>query len=56
MQASPLHDHDARRIPEGIWILGFLSLLMDVSSERIHSLLPVFLLVGLAAPAPSPSA
>ena len=31
------------QIPTGIWILGFVSLLMDVSSEMIHSLLPLFL-------------
>jgi MFS family permease len=32
-----------RRIPAAIWVLGFVSLLMDVSSEMIHSLLPLFL-------------
>lgn len=31
------------RLPASIWVLGFVSLLMDVSSELIHSLLPVFL-------------
>jgi MFS family permease len=30
-------------MPCGIWVLGFVSLLMDVSSEMIHSLLPLFL-------------
>ena len=30
------------RLPPAIWALGFVSLLMDVSSEMIHSLLPVF--------------
>lgn len=30
-------------IPRSIWVLGFVSLLMDTSSEMIHSLLPVFL-------------
>ncbi|MGH0029697.1 MAG: MFS transporter [Myxococcota bacterium] len=39
------------RIPPAIWVLGFVSLLMDVSSELIHSLLPVFLLVELGASA-----
>jgi MFS family permease len=38
-----------RRLPAGIWALGFVSLLMDVSSEMIHSLLPVFLVTGLGA-------
>ena len=32
-----------RDIPTGIWALGFVSLLMDVSSELIHALLPVYL-------------
>jgi MFS family permease len=30
-------------LPGGIWALGVVSLLMDVSSELIHSLLPVFM-------------
>lgn len=30
-------------LPRGIWVLGGVSLLMDVSSEMIHSLLPLFL-------------
>lgn len=32
-----------RHIPAGIWTLGFVSLLMDISSEMIHSLLPMFM-------------
>jgi MFS family permease len=36
-------------MPAGIWALGFVSLLMDISSELIHSLLPVFLVTGLGA-------
>jgi MFS family permease len=31
------------RLPAAVWALGFVSLLMDVSSEMIHSLLPMFL-------------
>jgi MFS family permease len=34
-------------LPAGIWALGLVSLLMDVSSELIHSLLPVFLVTTL---------
>jgi MFS family permease len=34
-------------IPRAVWALGFVSLLMDVSSELIHSLLPVFLFTTL---------
>ena len=41
----------APRIPAAIWALGFVSLLMDVSSEMIHSLLPVFLVTVLGASA-----
>ncbi len=40
-----------RRLPAGIWALGFVSLLMDVSSEMIHALLPVYLVVGLGTTA-----
>jgi MFS family permease len=36
-------------IPRGVWALGFVSLLMDVSSEMIHALLPVFLVSVLGA-------
>jgi MFS family permease len=37
------------RLPAAIWALGFVSLLMDISSEMIHSLLPVFLVNSLGA-------
>ena len=36
-------------IPRGVWVLGIVSLLMDISSEMIHSLLPLYLTVGLGA-------
>lgn len=38
-------------VPRGVWVLGFVSLLMDVSSELIHSLLPLFMVVTLGASA-----
>jgi MFS family permease len=38
-------------IPAGVWTLGFVSLLMDSSSELIHSLLPLFLAGALGASA-----
>ncbi|OGS05839.1 MAG: MFS transporter [Elusimicrobia bacterium RIFCSPLOWO2_12_FULL_59_9] len=38
-------------IPRGVWVLGFVSLFMDVSSELIHSLLPVFMVSALGASA-----
>ena len=36
-------------IPRSIWMLGFVSLFMDVSSELIHGLLPVFMVSSLGA-------
>ena len=35
------------KMPRGIWMLGFVSLLMDISSEMIHSLLPLFMVGSL---------
>ncbi len=40
-----------RAIPAGVWALGFVSLLMDTSSEMIHALLPVYLVTVLGASA-----
>jgi MFS family permease len=41
----------ARRLAGGVWALGFVSLFMDVSSEMIHGLLPVFLVGSLGVSA-----
>src|SRR4051812_15362605 len=38
-------------VPRAVWTLGLVSLLMDVSSELIHSLLPLYLAIGLGASA-----
>jgi len=38
-----------RALPRGIWVLGFGSLFMDISSELVHALLPVFLVTVLGA-------
>ncbi|HEX8232107.1 MAG TPA: MFS transporter [Caulobacteraceae bacterium] len=38
-----------RSVPRGVWALGLVSMFMDVSSEMIHALLPVFLVGGLGA-------
>ena len=43
--------HVPPRIPPTVWVLGFVSLLMDISSEMIHSLLPVFMTVVLGTSA-----
>jgi MFS family permease len=39
------------KLPRNVWILGFISMLMDMSSEIYHSLLPVFVTVTLGLPA-----
>ncbi|MCW3796479.1 MFS transporter [Sphingomonas sp. BN140010] len=36
-------------LPRTVWVLGFVSLLMDLSSEIIHALLPLFITVTLGA-------
>ena len=38
-----------RRIPAGVCTLGFVSLLMDTSSELIHALLPLYMVGALGA-------
>ena len=35
------------RIPAAVWALGLVSMLMDISSEMIHSLLPMFMVGAL---------
>ena len=40
-----------RQLPPSIWALGFVSLLMDISSEMVHSLLPLFMVGALGASA-----
>lgn len=53
--AEPSNTEDAPpafgAVPKGVWALGLVSLLMDASSEMIHSLLPVFLtsVLGVSA-------
>jgi MFS family permease len=39
----------SRQLPRNVWILGIVSLLNDISSEMIHSLLPLFLVSVLGA-------
>lgn len=40
---------DRSPLPRAIWTLGLVSLFMDVSSEIVHGLLPVFLVAQLGA-------
>ena len=49
MKVEAQVERSLRQIPSGIWVLGFVSLLMDVSSEMIHSLLPLFMVTTLGA-------
>ena len=39
------------QIPRSVWVLGFVSMMMDISSEMIHSLLPLFMVTTLNASA-----
>ena len=38
-------------LPRNVWVLGFVSLLMDLSSEIYHALLPAFITIVLGLPA-----
>ncbi|HEY9198291.1 MAG TPA: MFS transporter [Gammaproteobacteria bacterium] len=46
---TPARAGGYRSLPAGVWVLGFGSLFMDISSELIHSLLPVFMATVLGA-------
>jgi MFS family permease len=39
----------SRALPPGIWALGLVSMFMDISSELVHSLLPIFMVTVLGA-------
>src|SRR5436190_13234403 len=47
--ASAMKPSALSRIPASVWTLGLVSMLMDVSSELIHSLLPLFMITVLGA-------
>lgn len=40
-----------RAIPKSVWALGFVSMFMDISSEVVHALLPVYMATVLGATA-----
>jgi MFS family permease len=40
-----------KAVPRTVWTLGLVSMFMDLSSEMIHSLLPIFLVTSLGASA-----
>jgi MFS family permease len=43
LESTGLANGSYRRLPGGIWVLGLVSMFMDISSELVHSLLPVFM-------------
>ena len=45
----PIKQGRLRGLPAAIWAMGLASMFMDMSSELIHSLLPVFMVTGLGA-------
>ena len=49
MAAGTRRTYSIRDIPASVWVLGFVSMLMDVSSEMIHALLPIYLVSVLGA-------
>lgn len=51
IRAQPLKpaSHGHRGLPKSIWALGLVSMLMDTSSELVHSLLPIFMTTVLGA-------
>lgn len=51
MGHQPATKNNLSKIPAGVWVLGFVSMLMDISSEMIHSLLPLFMVTTLGASA-----
>mgnify|MGYP000939306410 CR=1 FL=1 len=48
---TPANASTLKKIPSGVWVLGFVSMLMDISSEMVHSLLPLFMVGTLGASA-----
>lgn len=57
MKTRPVHSPAAKpswrvglgRLPGSIWALGLTSMFMDVSSELVHSLLPIYMSSVLGA-------
>src|SRR2546430_8740568 len=43
MAAGTKPTYSIRDIPPSVWVLGFVSMLMDVQSDMIHALLPIYL-------------
>ena len=50
-ETPPANSKSRARLPRGIWALGFVSMFMDISSEMIHALLPIYLVTVLGTSA-----
>lgn len=46
-QPTPATATPRQRIHRSVWALGFVSMLMDISSEMIHALLPIYMVAVL---------
>ncbi|MBZ0164037.1 MAG: MFS transporter [Notoacmeibacter sp.] len=49
MTAPGKHSISLRLVPAGVWAVGLVSMFMDISSEMIHALLPVYLVSVMGA-------
>ncbi len=49
VDAPPVASKSRVALPRSIWALGFVSMFMDISSEMIHALLPIYLVTVLGA-------
>lgn len=49
MTAPGKHGISLRLVPAGVWAVGLVSMFMDISSEMIHALLPVYLVTVMGA-------
>lgn len=49
MSIAPSQTNVLKQIPRSVWALGFVSMFMDISSEMIHALLPIYLVSVLGA-------
>ncbi|WP_082524477.1 MFS transporter [Pseudorhodoferax sp. Leaf274] len=44
---GPAPPRGARAVPRSVWALGFVSMFMDISSEMVHALLPIYMVAVL---------
>ncbi len=49
MMARNTHGRGLSAVPRGVWVLGFVSMCMDLSSELVHALLPLYMATVLGA-------